>query len=566
MRFSNILAPYCLSLLFIPILFSLQNCANRAGVGGGPKDTIAPIVRSMIPKNQSTNFKGNKIIIQFNEWIQEKNLQKELLITPPLKNYTYKVIRDRLEITLQDTLLEHTTYTFNFRKGITDITESNVALNDTAKQSILKLAFSTGNVIDSLQIAGIVKDIWTNQPVKNALVSLYKAGDTLTVIKDTPFYFTFADEKGYFNLYNLGANKYRLYAFTDPNNDLKYKEPEWIGFLPDELNLTDTTKARELVISVAREDHKEPEILKNRPQDSEYELGFSEGLQRIDLEVFNSSARVAYTQSDDGKTTKIYNLSAVTDSIPVRVTATDSVGNVLKTEIKIAFKPIDTKKAERELKKGKAPKKRIRPEVKLPKGTGFEKEVEFMIDFEKPIASTDFSKIKYRLDGDTLQGNQLLWADSTQYYAWNNTYNQLSVKRNLKFKENFELLIDSIAFVSVQQDSSEAFRQSYKMKIPTAFGSISGKVKTAEKNYILQLIDDKFKLIAEKTNATTFDFQYLGAGNYQIRIILDKNGNGRWDASDLKTHTVAEPIIFRTLPNNGKLKERWDIQGALVEF
>jgi uncharacterized protein (DUF2141 family) len=572
---------YFFLTIYLCLIFSLpfvfQNCANKLAPVGGPKDTLSPIIRSTVPRNQSTNYKGNLIVIQFNEWIKEKNLQKELLITPPIKDYTFKVVKDRVELKINEKLRENTTYTFNFRKGITDITEGNVAMSDTTKGEVLKLSFSTGAVIDSLQIGGMVKNLLTNEPLKNAVVSLYKADDTLTVFKHTPYYFTYTDDKGYFNLYNLGAGKYRLYAFTDTNNDLKYKEPEFIGFMPETLLLTDTSKAQQLVLMLNKEDHSPPKIDKSRAVDKEYELVFSEGLKKLKLESTQFRSRISFLLSNDGKTAKIYNTESIEDSISIQVNAIDSLGNILKTESKIAFKPKSEKEKnkEREKVKEKDPRGKQKPtstnqklgiDVKLPTGSGFEKDVRMDLVFEKPIITTDFSKIKYRLDGDTLNTSRLLWQDSTQYYQWNDSYNVLTVRRYIRFKESLTLQIDSGAFISILQDSSALLKQKFLLKKPTDFGSISGKIKTNEKSFILQLIDDKYKVINEIRNQKVFDFGYLNAGIYQIRIILDKNENGRWDASDIQQNTPAEVVLFRTLQNNGKLKERWDFQDTLVEF
>ena len=48
------------------ILFS-NSCANPgSGPGGGPRDTIAPVIVNMIPQPYETNFSGNEITFTFN--------------------------------------------------------------------------------------------------------------------------------------------------------------------------------------------------------------------------------------------------------------------------------------------------------------------------------------------------------------------------------------------------------------------------------------------------------------------------------------------------------------------
>ena len=54
-------------------LLLLWGCANVVPPSGGPKDTSPPKVVYVEPGYRSTNFKGNKIVILFDEYIQIKN-------------------------------------------------------------------------------------------------------------------------------------------------------------------------------------------------------------------------------------------------------------------------------------------------------------------------------------------------------------------------------------------------------------------------------------------------------------------------------------------------------------
>ena len=42
-------------------------------------------MKMSFPKNFSTNFKDKKIELAFNEYVKLKNLEKELIISPPMK-------------------------------------------------------------------------------------------------------------------------------------------------------------------------------------------------------------------------------------------------------------------------------------------------------------------------------------------------------------------------------------------------------------------------------------------------------------------------------------------------
>ena len=129
-------------------LVLLQSCAQMASPPGGKKDTLAPVVTSSIPLNKSKNFKGQKIELNFNEYITVKSLNQELLITPTIGNYETRIRPTGLTLLLDSALKDKTTYTFNFRNAIEDVAERNKGKN-------IKLVFSTAETIDSSRQTGV---------------------------------------------------------------------------------------------------------------------------------------------------------------------------------------------------------------------------------------------------------------------------------------------------------------------------------------------------------------------------------------------------------------------------
>ncbi|WP_460880240.1 Ig-like domain-containing domain [Pontibacter rugosus] len=119
------------------LLTGLAACATQNPPDGGPKDETPPKLISSNPKDQELNVDTRTITLTFDEEVQQNNLTKELLITPNINN-RYKVISKRNELSLEfeKPLQDSTTYTLNFRQGITDITEKNKAQG-------LRLSFST---------------------------------------------------------------------------------------------------------------------------------------------------------------------------------------------------------------------------------------------------------------------------------------------------------------------------------------------------------------------------------------------------------------------------------------
>ena len=207
-------------ILFIS-LSMFQRCAQTASPPGGKKDTLTPKIVTSIPLNKSKNYTGKKIELNFNEYVTIRNLNQELLITPNVGTYETRIRPTGVTLLLDSTLHKNTTYTFNFRNAIEDMSERNKGKN-------IKLVFSTGSDIDSLQISGQVKHLETNKKLESILVGLYPYTDTLRIDQAKPYYFTKTDTSGNYQIENIAAGKYYMAAFNDINNNLVYnsnKEP-----------------------------------------------------------------------------------------------------------------------------------------------------------------------------------------------------------------------------------------------------------------------------------------------------------------------------------------------------
>ena len=110
--------------------FTLINCAKRGTLTGGLKDTIPPALISANPPIKNLNFNSEKITLNFNEYIELKDINEQLIISPPLEKKDYKIIPEntvtkKVEIEIKNKLRENSTFTFNFGSSIVDYNESN---------------------------------------------------------------------------------------------------------------------------------------------------------------------------------------------------------------------------------------------------------------------------------------------------------------------------------------------------------------------------------------------------------------------------------------------------------
>ncbi|MCI9844259.1 Ig-like domain-containing protein [Flavobacterium pectinovorum] len=224
------------------LVLLMVSCAKRGSITGGLKDTLAPILKSSSPKNFTTDFKANEIILTFDEYVKLKNANKQLIISPPLKNppiITPTNASKFISIKILDTLQPNTTYSLNFGQSITDNNEGN-------PYNQFKYVFSTGTYIDSLALNGRIKDSYDKTADNFVTVMLYEINDKFkdsVIYKENPRYITNTlDSLTTFKLENLKAGKYLLVALKDKGNNNKYNSKEdKIGFLKQPITIPNDT-------------------------------------------------------------------------------------------------------------------------------------------------------------------------------------------------------------------------------------------------------------------------------------------------------------------------------------
>ncbi len=210
---------------FLLLLFTFNRCANPVTPTGGPKDVQPPKAMKCDPPNFSTYFHAKEIKIEFSEFIQLKDANNQITISPPwLPNTDFKLRGKSIVITFNDSLRSNTTYSLNFGNSISDITENNV-LRDYI------YVFSTGSYVDSLSLEGQIIDALTLSPQKDVLAMLY-VNDNDTIPFDSlpykvkPYYLTRTNENGEFRLINLSGASFKIFALKDLNSDLMYNLPD----------------------------------------------------------------------------------------------------------------------------------------------------------------------------------------------------------------------------------------------------------------------------------------------------------------------------------------------------
>jgi uncharacterized protein (DUF2141 family) len=208
------------SFLFIVVLSA---CARVLPPEGGAKDELPPkLEKALSTPDRQTNFRPVQVDLFFDEWIQLKEAQKQVVISPPTvtpPKVTVKGKRIEVLFNPDEPWKDSTTYTLFFGKAVSDRSEGNVVPD-------MKYVFSTGPVLDSLEASGIIIDAKTRQPVADVIIMLHRSTEDSVIVKELPDYFTMSDKNGSYRFSNLRKGTYQLFALDDRNNNYRFDQPE----------------------------------------------------------------------------------------------------------------------------------------------------------------------------------------------------------------------------------------------------------------------------------------------------------------------------------------------------
>ena len=220
MRIKNKLFWFFLMILFYSsTTFLFSSCGQIGMPTGGVRDSIAPVLITASPEQNTTSFTANKVTLTFDEYVEVQEIQKNVLISPyqkknPAINYNLKTIT----VKFKDSLLPNTTYSIDFGNAIKDVNEGNVYKNFT-------YLFSTGPVIDSFNLKGKVEMAETGLVDSNMLVLLYRNAVDSSVTKNKPDYISRLQADGTFAFKNLPGAKFKIYALKDEDGTKNYSRP-----------------------------------------------------------------------------------------------------------------------------------------------------------------------------------------------------------------------------------------------------------------------------------------------------------------------------------------------------
>ena len=506
---------FVLVLLFYGVFFG---CARRGNPTGGPIDSIPPVLLEANPILESVNFDAKKIKLTFDEYIKLKNVKQQLVVSPPQKYdpviFPAGSASKFISIKILDTLDSNTTYSFNFGNSIVDNNEENELGN-------FKYVFSTGTYIDSLEVSGKVLDQTSKEIVKGIDVMLYILDSTYTdsiIFKEKPRYITNTLDTTLFDLTNLKAGKYRMIALKDNNfNKIYDPQSDKIGFVNEPVSIpTDTVYNFNIFKEI-------PELKVIKPKEinrGHLIFGFLGNAKDLNIELLTDTPddfNAVYFKESGQDTLSYWYTPFEADSLNFRVSK-----GAYSEELVLTLRSEEMDSLV--LNKNVASTLHILDT--------------FSLSSNVPIADVDESLI------------QLMDKDSA-FVAFktylSETKKRLYVAFEKEEENEYKLDIMPFSITDMFGDINDSISASFRTLASDDYGILNFDLRLSENTpLVAELLDSKNEIVRKKVldSPQTVSFTFLPPGNYVLKVIIDDNGNGKWDTGNFLERRQPETIKF----------------------
>lgn len=602
-RYDVISLPVLLSLLMACLITPmLYSCAKMGAPDGGWYDETPPHVVGAMPAEKSTHVSKRNIRINFNEFVKIDNPTQNVVVSPPqLEVPEIKGEGKSINVKLIDKLQPNTTYTIDFSNAISDNNEGNPLGNFT-------YSFSTGNHIDTLEVAGYVVQAADLEPVKGILVGLY-ADLSDTAFKTKPMLrVSRTDSRGHFIIRGVAPGKYRVYALQDADGDYSFKQrSEMLAFNHDIIEPSFRPDVRQDTLwrdslhieSIAQVSYThflpdniclrafneivtDRHLLKSeRPEPNHFTLYYTYGdsvlpnvrglnFNTKDAFVVESSAHkdtVTYWLRDTAlvnqDTLKMVVTQNITDSTGVLRQQEDTLTLLAKVpyakRLKDKQKAFDEwKKKQDKLKKRGEPYETTMPEEPLkleitPSGD-MDPDQNISIVAKEPLKDVDTNHVRLFSHPS---GDSLWYKEPYELKRISNE--EFQVKAAWKPGTEYSFEADSTAFETIYGTMSGKLKQGLKVRGEDAYASLIMTISGMQGRHIIaQLLDGQGKTVkVSYTDNGQAEFYYLKPGKYFMRIIVDANNNKKWDTGNYDTNLQPEEVYYN--PDEIECKAKWDL-------
>ncbi len=591
-------------LLAIGCLLLAVGCARMGQPDGGWYDDDPPRVIASTPKDQETGVTSQKVTIYFNEYIKLADATQKVIVSPPqLEMPEIKGAGKKIIVELKDSLKPNTTYTIDFSDAISDNNEDNPMGNYT-------FTFSTGEQIDTFEVAGYVLDASNLEPVKGILVGLY---DNLSdsAFKTKPLLrVSRTNGSGHFVIKGVAPGEYRVYALQDMDGNYVFNQKSEMmaythqTFKPsaapdvrqdtiwrDSLHIDNIQQVKythfypdDILLLAFQEVMTDRYLLKQpeRTDANHFTIYFSYGNPQLpQIKGLNFNAEDAFIlEASTKKDTLTYWLKDTTlvnqDTLRMELSylMTDSAG-VLYTQVDTVDVLAKTSYEKRQKERKKAVEEWTKQQEKLKKrGEPYDSimpvdplrviyhvtqqmDPDNRVTFEMPtpLAQCDTSAIHLYTKIDSLW-----YRTPFEFNRKDSTLRTYEFIAEWQPDTEYSLEIDSAAFVDIYGYASEAYKQGIKVRSMDEYATLLFQLSgVSDSTVIVELLDksDKpIKTVRADQNGSV-EFFYLKPNVYYARAFVDRNGNGKWDTGNFDQDLQPEDMYY--YPRNIECKAKFDI-------
>lgn len=597
-------------LLCLLALILTAACASIGNPDGGRFDETPPRVVGSSPADGAVNVSKRKVQILFDEYIKLEKASEKVVISPPqIEPTNVRADGKRVKVDFYDSLRANTTYTIDFSDAIEDNNEGNPMGQYT-------FSFSTGDVIDTMQVSGRVLNAADLEPIKGIMVGLYPADSTWndTLFRTRPFLrVSRTNGEGRFTIKGVKDGAYRVRALEDKDGDFVFSQKnERVAFdttvyvtgsFPDvrmdtvwrdslwydSIRVVPYTHYTpdDVLLLAFLEDGQERHLLKTvYPEPTNFIFYFtapSDSTPRIKGLNFDERCLVADASlKNDTVTFWVTDTALIhrqdTLSMILSYMETDTLGQLVVTNDTLDLSPKTTyakiaaerskqieaweKDRERRQKKAKKPLPyEENPYERIWLEAGFKpsgslapnQNVRYLA--KEPILEVDTTKIHFYVKKDTD------WLPAPFLFM----PEERSAKSYMLYAEwepgqKYRFVMDTAAVVSVLGHESKSVRQEFHVRAVEEYGSIFIHVISPDTGVVVQLLSKNDKVEAQQRTDKdgNADFFFMKPGEYYMRCYVDANGNGQWDTGDYASGLQPERVYYfgKPLP----LKAQWDLR------
>lgn len=607
-------------LLCLLALLLTAACASIGNPDGGRFDETPPRVVGSSPADGAVNVSKRKVQILFDEYIKLEKASEKVVISPPqIEPANVRADGKRVKVDFYDSLRANTTYTIDFSDAIEDNNEGNPMGQYT-------FSFSTGDVIDTMQVSGRVLNAADLEPIKGIMVGLYPADSTWndTLFRTRPFLrVSRTNGEGRFTIKGVKDGAYRVRALDDKDGDFVFSQKnERVAFdttvyvtgsFPDvrmdtvwrdslwydSIRVVPYTHYTpdDVLLLAFLEDGQERHLLKTAyPEPTNFTFYFtapSDSTPRIKGLNFDERCLVADASlKNDTVTFWVTDTALIhrqdTLSMILSYMETDTLGQLVVTNDTLDLSPKTTyakiaaerskqieaweKDRERRQKKAKKPLPyEENPYERIWLEAGFKpsgslapnQNVRYLA--KEPILEVDTTKIHFYVKKDTD------WLPAPFLFM----PEERSAKSYMLYAEwepgqKYRFVMDTAAVVSVLEHESKSVRQEFHVRAVEEYGSIFIHVISPDTGVVVQLLSKNDKVEAQQRTDKdgNADFFFMKPGEYYMRCYVDANGNGQWDTGDYASGLQPERVYYfgKPLPLKAQwdLRQDWDIRAVDV--